>query len=90
MNILRNRYVRCFLSAGIASAVAPKVTSLLNWTVPELKPSDGIINDLEYGSILFVVAGSVAVLLGAAFGAPEVSSSAPSSPPPAAPAGGAS
>lgn len=80
MNILRNRYVRVFLSAGVASIFAPKVSNLLNWTIPELTPQDGLLNDIEYASILGVLAGMTAIALAAAFGAPDVVPGAASPP----------
>lgn len=85
--ILRNRYVRCFIASGIASLTAAKVSKLLDWTIPELTPTDGLLNDVEYASILGVIAGIGAVLLGAAFGAPDGSPVVP--PAAAAAAGGA-
>lgn len=84
--LLRNRYVRCFVAAGVGALVAPKVEKLLNWAVPELTPAEGIINDIEFGSIIAVLAGVTAVLLSAAFGVPEGDSALPGSAPAKAPA----
>lgn len=85
MNILRNRYVRVFLAAGLGATFAPKVSKLLDWTVPELSAADGLLNDLEFGTIVGVLAGVTAVALSAAFGVPESDGGATP-----APAGGAS
>lgn len=92
--LLRNRYVRCFVAAGVGALAAPKVEKLLNWAIPELTPADSIINDVEFGSIIGILAGITAVVLSAAFGVPEGTPAASgggtpaASPPPAA--GGAS
>lgn len=74
MNILRNRYVRVAISAIVGSYMAPKIQHLTNWAmVPELGPVDGWLNDVEYYSVVGIVAGMSAVILGAAFGVPEPS-----------------
>lgn len=85
MSILRNRYFRCFVAAGAAGLMAGPVSKLLDWTVPELTMTDGLLNDIETGSILGVLAGITAVALAAAFGPPEGGES----PIPATPAAGA-
>lgn len=78
---LRNRYVRCFIASGIAGVTAAKVSKILDWTIPELTPTDGVLNTVEFASIMGVIAGIGAVLLGAAFGPPDGS---PIAVPPAA------
>lgn len=72
MNILRNRYVRAGISAVVAQVAARKIPKLFDWALgPELTPVDGVISDIEYYSVMGIVAGMTAVVLAAAFGAPE-------------------
>lgn len=81
MSLLRNRYVRCAIGAIVAVYAAPKINNLLNWTIPELTPGDGVLNELEYASIVGIVAGMTSVALAAAFGAPDVGGTAPAGAP---------
>lgn len=66
MEILRNGYFRCGVGAIVGSVAAPKIVSLLSWA--GLPPATGPANDIEYYSIVGIIAGMTAVALAAAFG----------------------